>query len=205
MAPKIVDKEQKKKEIAVTALDVFSDKGFEGASMSYIAEKANIAKGSLYDYFSSKDELILYSMKVWIQIMEEESGKQVVDIKDPVKRLKALLKTYMDVFLADKRMIKLSGFMFQLMLSDKLKIQQRKKIYKASVEAGQKTVIDLLNEGVKKGIFKKYVSRDAEKIALNIMACLDGIGFHFHINEDQLKLKEQVDIYINALIDSMRV
>ena len=36
MSPKIVDKQQRKKELALAALNVFAERGFESASISQI-------------------------------------------------------------------------------------------------------------------------------------------------------------------------
>ena len=40
------------------ALEVFAEKTFQGASISMIAENANISKGLLYNYFESKESLL---------------------------------------------------------------------------------------------------------------------------------------------------
>lgn len=45
-----------------TALTVFSEKGFVGASMDDIASGAGISKPTLYQYFASKDELFTAMM-----------------------------------------------------------------------------------------------------------------------------------------------
>ncbi|HVV33432.1 MAG TPA: TetR/AcrR family transcriptional regulator [Vitreimonas sp.] len=39
--------------------EVFLEQGFQGASMAEIAARANCSKGTLYNYFESKDELFL--------------------------------------------------------------------------------------------------------------------------------------------------
>ncbi len=41
-----------------TALELFGTEGFDKTSISSIASKAGISKGLLYNYFSSKEELI---------------------------------------------------------------------------------------------------------------------------------------------------
>ena len=56
--PKIVDKELMKKSIINAALNAFLNYGFNKTTMDQIAKEANIAKGTLYLYFKSKDVLI---------------------------------------------------------------------------------------------------------------------------------------------------
>jgi len=57
MAPRIVDKQEKRAVITRAAMKVFARKGFQGASVDDIAEAAGISKGSLYGYFNNKEDL----------------------------------------------------------------------------------------------------------------------------------------------------
>ncbi len=56
-------REEKKLLIINTALELFASKGFHGASISMIAEAAGISKGLIYNYFSSKEALVIELMK----------------------------------------------------------------------------------------------------------------------------------------------
>jgi len=51
-------KELKRKEIIQTASKLFSNKGFANTSIFNITSEVGISKGLLYNYFTSKDELI---------------------------------------------------------------------------------------------------------------------------------------------------
>jgi len=54
-----VIREQKIILIMQTALELFANEGFYPTSISKIAQKAGISKGLMYNYFESKEELIL--------------------------------------------------------------------------------------------------------------------------------------------------
>ena len=47
-----------KQEILLAALDLFSVKGYEGTSISEIAEKVGIKKATMYSHFTSKQEIL---------------------------------------------------------------------------------------------------------------------------------------------------
>ena len=49
--------EDRPREICAAALDVFADKGFAAAKLDEIARQAGVSKGTLYLYFSDKQEL----------------------------------------------------------------------------------------------------------------------------------------------------
>ncbi len=48
---------RKREQIIEGAASVFNQAGYDGASMSRIAEEAGVSKGTLYNYFESKSEL----------------------------------------------------------------------------------------------------------------------------------------------------
>lgn len=52
-----IDKDTRRETILDVAQDVFLEEGFAGASMSTIAARLGGSKGTLYNYFRSKDEL----------------------------------------------------------------------------------------------------------------------------------------------------
>ena len=55
--PKIVDKAAKRQEILEAAIAVFLEKGYHGAKMADIAVAASMGKGTLYEYFPTKEAL----------------------------------------------------------------------------------------------------------------------------------------------------
>lgn len=54
--------EAKREAILAVALNVFREVGFDAASMSQIAARVGGSKATLYNYFSSKEELLLAAM-----------------------------------------------------------------------------------------------------------------------------------------------
>lgn len=52
-------KPDKQKKIIDCAIRTFAEKGYTGASMEVVADTAGIAKGALYRYFSSKQDLFM--------------------------------------------------------------------------------------------------------------------------------------------------
>ena len=53
----------KRRDIVATAWEVFRVKGFEGASMSDVAERLGGSKATLYRYYSSKEELFAAALE----------------------------------------------------------------------------------------------------------------------------------------------
>jgi AcrR family transcriptional regulator len=51
-------REERRKAIMSSALDLFANQGYTVTTISQIAEKAGISKGLLYNYFTSKEDLL---------------------------------------------------------------------------------------------------------------------------------------------------
>ncbi|TGE39584.1 TetR/AcrR family transcriptional regulator [Desulfosporosinus fructosivorans] len=60
-------REEKYKDIIKAAIRVFSVHGFDGAKMENIAKEAGIGKGTVYEYFESKEQLFEEIMKFSIE------------------------------------------------------------------------------------------------------------------------------------------
>jgi TetR/AcrR family fatty acid metabolism transcriptional regulator len=77
-----------------TAAQVFSELGFEGADMERIAAEAGIAKGTLYLYFSSKEDLLLSTLKMALSHFSEQIHKDVIREKEGLQQLKTMVRAY---------------------------------------------------------------------------------------------------------------
>ncbi len=62
-----VDKDAKKREIALSALDIFAKNGLQKSSVDEIAKRAGVAKGTIYLYFGNKEEIAL---EIWRSLFE---------------------------------------------------------------------------------------------------------------------------------------
>ncbi|MBN2341553.1 MAG: TetR/AcrR family transcriptional regulator [Deltaproteobacteria bacterium] len=90
MAPKIVDKEMKRLEIAAAAGMLFGKYGFDKVKVDDVAAAAGIGKGTVYEYFKNKDELIHGAFQVLMNHMAEALQHSVDLSLTPLAALKKL-------------------------------------------------------------------------------------------------------------------
>ena len=203
MSPRIVDKEKRKREIALAALEIFSQKGYEAASMSQIAKLAGIGKGTIYEYFESKEKLILSAIKAWAELLEAEAEKQIEGIDEPVERLRKYVQSSMAAFASDKRVMRLMIAMIQIMLDDE-ELRSQQDLIREAMQGICKAITDILLDGAAQGVFRPEVSANAGKIAINLLAYLDGIGMYYYMLENYINLEEQVSFYLDDLLKGLR-
>ena len=87
--PIIVDKKEKRAKILNAAIRVFSKKGRTVTKISDIAEEAGIGKGTIYEYFRSKDEVFSATFNYFMDKQEEVITQRLSSINDPLEKLRA--------------------------------------------------------------------------------------------------------------------
>jgi TetR/AcrR family transcriptional regulator, cholesterol catabolism regulator len=84
--------------IASTAAKLFSNKGYIETSMDDVAAAAKISKGSIYYYFSAKDDILHYILTTFMDRVLENAGSDLQKIDDHGERIRIMIlrhvKTY---------------------------------------------------------------------------------------------------------------
>lgn len=82
--------EQRRAEILQAALGLFSSKGFHETTMEEVAQAAEVAKGTIYLYFASKEHLLLALKKDFMQGLTDDVTAKVVDAVESLEAGKEL-------------------------------------------------------------------------------------------------------------------
>lgn len=147
------EKKMRRRQIMDAAKMVFASKGFGGATMENIAEKAEFSPATLYLYFKNKDALFaslnLRMLQDLIAKMDEVRQKKNLS---PEKRIMALEKALYDVYLSDP-----------LNVVNVLRFQSKGRLRNLSPELSSEirdctkqyinAIADLFEEGVREGVF----------------------------------------------------
>ena len=200
----MIDREKKAQDIAGAALTLFSQKGYSATSVVQIAEAAGIGKGTVYDYYDTKEAIFIAAMMGWLNQVEHMMSSHLEGIEDPVQQLQAIvditLEMYDQIYPATIRTF--LEFIQQSMMENGV-ISKRRYLLKELSSGIRKTVINVLLDGISKGIFRPEIARDAEKVAINMHAFLDGIGLHSIIADNNFDLKSQIEFYFQNLIQTI--
>jgi TetR/AcrR family transcriptional regulator, cholesterol catabolism regulator len=84
-------REQKQAErrgrVIEAAMVLARDGGYDAVHMRDVSAKADVAMGTIYRYFSSKDELLAASLVTWIKILRNRLSERPVRGDTPAERL----------------------------------------------------------------------------------------------------------------------
>ena len=178
--------EAKRQRIIEAAIKVFAEVGVSNGKIASIAEKAGIGKGTIYEYFGSKEEIFSAVFKTFFDQMMagyDELARQPID---PVQKIELMLDytyDFLDENLAGENAADWLIFLeiFLQGYRDEAYGNSRLSFKKILCEMYQlfKPFID---EGIQSGAFKPL---DAEHVTFIIFAAIDGIGMHYFINRDR--------------------
>jgi AcrR family transcriptional regulator len=88
--------ERKRCAILDAARAIFSRKGYSDAAVEDVAEEARVAKGTVYLYFKSKEELYLAALVSDVRAMTAEARKEMERSSGLREKLRAFLRVRME-------------------------------------------------------------------------------------------------------------
>ena len=98
--------EETRLRILESALNLFRDQGFDGATMRDIAAKAEVATGAAYYYFVSKDAIVTYFYQRACEDMQPKLQAAMESSHGLEARLRALIQVKLDYFAPNRGVLR---------------------------------------------------------------------------------------------------
>jgi AcrR family transcriptional regulator len=98
---------RKREEILACAARVFAANGFPGTDVQAVADAAGVAKGTLYLYFPSKEEMFLAAVDQGIKQLKAYIDSCTADLADPLERIGAAIHAYLRFFKKHPELVEL--------------------------------------------------------------------------------------------------
>ena len=202
LSARLINKEEKRINILISALKVFTKKGIGSATIKDIAEEANIGKGTIYEYFKSKDEIVLSALTLFLDDSKFSISKLKKVNGNPEEKLRNGIQLFIDI-------IKQESVQTFELIFDFWMIGIKEKKYKSDFYLYLKDFYslyrgvfsDIVKEGQEKGIFNKKYSSDY--IGSMIIGMLDGLMAQWILDEKNVNyidtVKTMADIIISGL------
>lgn len=132
----------KREQILEAAIQIFAHQGFHDAKVEEIAAAAGVGKGTVYEYFRSKEDLF-YEMLEFVQ------AKYLEDFRREVLTATGVRETLEKMFLSHMRFVFRHRDMARVLLTDPPKLAE--KLYQRMCVRHQE-FLDFLEELVRRGI-----------------------------------------------------
>ena len=152
---RVIDKEEKRCDIARASIDLFCEKGIQHTSIDEIAKSAGVAKGTVYLYFKNKEEIIF---AIWNMIVEQH----MIAFEQRVASLKGAKEKIMSFFdfaqccniFDTQKILHLYQHFVSAMLIDKTGLYT--SYFESVFQKDYEFIAGCLQEGIASGEFKEH-------------------------------------------------
>ncbi len=181
--------------ILEAALAVFAEKGFFVSRISDIADRANVADGTVYLYFKNKDEILATAISTAFETFMNNARTELEKIADPVERLRTLARLHLEALGGNRN----AAIVFQMELRQSTRLSefshQHLIEYFTLVRAA-------IQQGQQRGVFRKDLP---DKVAANcFFGALDEMVTSWVLSEHEFPLASAADAVVDILLNGMR-
>lgn len=149
----MIEKELSKRDIILnSAIKVIAEKGYYSCRTLDISGQAGVAYGSLYQYFKSKEDILLSIFRERWGFLIQQMEKVNKTITDPVDKLKAIFDYIFVSYEHNTELMKV--LIIDVPRVKKFYSKENWKLYKSFFTG----IEDIYKEGQDKGIFRSDVS-----------------------------------------------
>jgi AcrR family transcriptional regulator len=192
-----VDKDKKRRDIAIACTELLLEKGMKNLTITEIAKTAGIGKGTIYDYFSNKEEIVFEIIRNFI----EKHHHNLLNQSDKKTSTKQKVLYLFDVFLSEYMHYEKHLDVFREYLSVTLssKCSPMIEFNRECSNFIRNTLEDIIEEGINKG--------EINEVSRNL---IDGImraerGYMVIAWAEGRDLKKEFKDFIDTLFDLIEI
>lgn len=204
---KIKEKTARRDAILKAAKDAFFKNGFMDTTVDNIADKCGLAKGTIYLYFKSKEEIYVSLMINGLKLLKKEMEKAVRHELPSDATLERLLDVYYNFYLKNRKYFRI------IFLSSHPDMRSRvsEELLKTSIDISN-DCLTILSHAIKRGIESGFFKMADSWMAANILwATANGLIMNYE--KDPLYRHEIVGVTLekilkeslNLFLDGLRV
>ncbi|REJ13373.1 MAG: TetR family transcriptional regulator [Bacillaceae bacterium] len=197
--PKIVDHDEKRKQIAEAAWNIIRKEGVEKASIRRVAAEAGISSGALRHYFSTQDEMLLFIMNYYLEEGKKRSQNKEWS-ENPVQAVEEVLLELVPI--DEEKKIETSVWWIlalRSLTSDTIK-DKKDEMTDGTYELAN-SMIEIL---ALKGVLSDSMNVELEKSRLT--ALIEGLSIHALLRPDVYspeKVKEVIRYHLETLCNKI--
>jgi len=166
----------KRSRILAAAQEVFAEHGFDAARMEEVARRARVGKGTLYNYYESKEDLLIHALIASMEELRDQIATTVdPNLDDPIRAVEHVLRMLIVEGIPGftQRLHSLHNQASGVIARDP---EARRRLFEASQAFYRERERDferLIEAGARAGQFRSDV--DPAEISLLLQAVFDGL------------------------------
>ncbi len=185
------EQQRRRVEIAGAALRIFREKGYARTSMREIAKNAGMGKSSLYDYFTTKDDIVAFALEEEISGITPRMKAIASEEIPPYDRLRKIMEL-------DLRFMQDNNSLILWLNLEAQSLSRENQTRIREIRYGYQDVVrSVIEEGIAKGVFRKVDPLLAARLLINSLLSVLYTTRPTATAEDMLH--EAVDIFLDGV------
>ncbi len=182
-------KEQRKREIVISALKIFCQKGYDGTTVDDIVKKAQCSHGLFYHYFKSKKEVFDHMLAM----RRRDAHKELVFEIEKAPTYRQKLRVILDNMFGDLTNDENFAYFYFFFVSQSFALKEKGVPPPKTPDPDAKPPIFIMEDFFKKGqevgeIYDKYSPKDCARMFISIVQGAT-LGYVIAPKEIQKKMK----------------
>lgn len=188
-------------EILQAAIEEFSENGFAGAKVEAIAIRAGVAKGTVYLYYDTKEEIFEAIVRAKVgpvihlltKIVDRWDGSQSGLLKTILSRL------YREMVQHDERRM-----ILQTLISESARFEELAALYHAEVLVGLRKLIgQVIQDGIDQGEFRQTPVKNEPAVILGpvVFAAVWKMSFE---QAERLKSRRWLNAHVDLVLHGLQ-
>ena len=196
----IVDKIQKKQDIALSCKALFLEKGLKNLTIAEVAKTAGVGKGTIYEYFNNKEEIVF---EIVNSLMQEHNKTKEININN-AKSTKEKTKVFFSFFYGDADSELRELYKEFISISITRDISQVNPMADFQSNCSAKYLLwfeKIIQEGIQNG----ELIEDAQKLARGLFVLGEGMFIYSQVTHNIKDVKKELDNFYETIFNLIEV
>lgn len=193
----IVDKVQKRRDIALSCVPLFVQGGIGDLTISEVAKTAGIGKGTFYDYFKNKEAIVFEILNILLKEHSENKKVKISKVTSTREKVKAFFDFYSNSEDKELRQIYKEYISISLSNPNAEMVSFQSQCFN--------TYSSWLKNIIQEGIEKKEIIPDAIHLSQGLYYFGDGLFLNYSTTHVIKDIKKEIHFYVDSLFDLIEV
>ncbi len=183
--------ERNRKKLLDAAMKVFSRKGYHKATVDEICRRANLGKGTVYQYFANKKDLFLGIVDSFAAELGEYVADALVGVEDDLARIRTAISAYMEFHCVHRNF-------YQLVIHEESSFtKELMERFRAEYFSHLQVLEEVIRTGMKNGKMKKM---DAGSATFGLVGMCNLTIFRWLLSEEPYPLEREVPLILEIFL-----
>jgi AcrR family transcriptional regulator len=193
----IVDKAKKREDIASSCIKIFTEIGVDDLTISKVAQTAGIGKGTVYEYFRDKEDIVFEMVNILMKKHNDKKEKRLKEFRSPREKLKYFFSFFYNEEDKELRGIYKEFISIILKKPNPQMIEFQDKCFKLYLEWTNNIIDDAIQN--------KEVTDNAKEFTTGLFAFMQGIFIMNETTNSIQNLKYEINHHIDMVFDTIEV